>query len=61
MPTQTVKTRVMKAGGKVPKWNQKFDVEVQDTADEVYISIFDLDMDDGTNTLVSSFDDDLIC
>ena len=51
----------MKAGGKVPKWNQKFDVEVQDTADEVYISIFDLDMDDGTNTLVSSLDYDLTC
>ena len=41
--TQKVRTRTMQGAGKVPKWNQAFDLDVKDANDDITLTVWDED------------------
>ena len=50
---QKFRTRTLNGAGKLPKWNQAFDIDVKYIGDDLYLKVFDEDVT--SSDLVSFF------
>ena len=49
---QTFKTKVIQGGGKTPKWDQEFEIDVKNIGDDIHVKVLDEDVT--TSDLVST-------